>query len=94
MQKRDPRVDPAGPRGRSGGRGPRGRVGRPRGLAEHRIPRLGEELGALPADRIPIAQARYRERARIATVVPERNSTARKGFEITRPTPVEVYAIG
>ena len=30
----------------------------------------------------------------IATVVPARNSTARKGFEITRPTRVEVYAIG
>ena len=30
----------------------------------------------------------------IATVVPDRNSSARKGFEITRPTDVEVYAIG
>src|SRR6266550_1897891 len=30
----------------------------------------------------------------IASVVPDRNSSARKGFEITRPTAVEVYAIG
>jgi len=30
----------------------------------------------------------------IARVVPDRNSSARKGFEITRPTAVEVYAIG
>src|SRR6267143_1342487 len=30
----------------------------------------------------------------IVTVVPDRNSSARKGFEITRPTNIEVYAIG
>ena len=30
----------------------------------------------------------------IASVVPDRNSSARKGFEITRPTAIEVYAIG
>src|SRR5712691_587584 len=30
----------------------------------------------------------------IATLVPDRNSSIRKGFEITRPTSVEVYAIG
>lgn len=30
----------------------------------------------------------------IATVVPDRNTSARQGFEITRPTNVEVYAIG
>ncbi|PYO94698.1 MAG: hypothetical protein DMD62_04650 [Gemmatimonadetes bacterium] len=30
----------------------------------------------------------------IVTLAPERARTARKGFEITRPTPVEVYSIG
>jgi hypothetical protein len=30
----------------------------------------------------------------IATVVPERRATARQGFALTRPTSVEVYAIG
>src|SRR5438552_10335315 len=42
---------------------------------------------------IAAARAVYTASA-IASVVPERNSTARKGFEITRPTRVEVYAIG
>ena len=30
----------------------------------------------------------------IATVVPDRNESARQGFEITRPTNVEIYSIG
>src|SRR5436189_5123691 len=30
----------------------------------------------------------------IVTLAPDRARTARKGFEITRPTPVEVYSIG
>src|SRR6266852_9967620 len=30
----------------------------------------------------------------IATLVPDRNSSIRKGFELTRPTSVEIYAIG
>jgi hypothetical protein len=30
----------------------------------------------------------------IASVVPERNASARKGFEITRSTDVEIYAVG
>jgi len=47
---------------------------------------------ASPEDR-SAARAVYTASA-IATAVPERNSTARKGFEITRPTRVEVYAIG
>ena len=52
----------------------------------------GPARAASPED-LAAARAAYTASA-IATVVPERNSTARKGFEITRPTPVEVYAIG
>ena len=44
-------------------------------------------------DDIAAAHAAFTASA-IATVVPDRNSSARKGFEITRPTDVEVYAIG
>jgi len=52
----------------------------------------GPARAASPED-LAAARAAYTASA-IATVVPERNSTARKGFEITRQTPVEVYAIG
>ena len=45
------------------------------------------------ADEITAARAAFTASA-IATVVPERNSAARQGFELTRPTEVEVYAIG
>jgi hypothetical protein len=44
-------------------------------------------------DDITAARNTFTESA-IATVVPDRNSSTRKGFEITRPTAVEVYAIG
>src|SRR6267378_2077428 len=44
-------------------------------------------------DDINAAHAAFTASA-IATVVPDRNSSTRKGFEITRPTTVEVYAIG
>src|SRR5438105_1568022 len=44
-------------------------------------------------DEITAARAAFTESA-IATLVPDRNSSIRKGFEITRPTTVEIYAIG
>src|SRR5437867_3173993 len=44
-------------------------------------------------DELKAAQGAFTASA-IVTVVPDRNSSARKGFEITRPTKVEVYAIG
>jgi len=47
---------------------------------------------ATPED-ITTARAGFTASA-IVRVVPDRNTTARKGFEITRPTTVEVYAIG
>jgi len=48
-----------------------------------------------PATRDELAAARGAFTASdIVNVVPDRNSTARKGFEVTRPTRVEVYAIG
>ena len=52
----------------------------------------GAGRGASQED-ITAARAAFTASA-IATVVPDRNSSARKGFEITRPTAVEVYAIG
>src|SRR2546425_12020831 len=48
---------------------------------------------AASQDDIDAAHAAFTASA-IATVVPDRNSSMRKGFEITRPTAVEVYAIG
>jgi len=48
---------------------------------------------AASQDDINAAHAAFTASA-IATVVPDRNSSMRKGFEITRPTAVEVYAIG
>lgn len=45
------------------------------------------------SDDLSAAQGAFKATA-IVTVVPDRNSSARKGFEITRPTTVEVYAIG
>jgi hypothetical protein len=42
---------------------------------------------------IQVAHAAFTASA-IATVVPDRNESARQGFEITRPTDVEIYAIG
>ncbi len=48
---------------------------------------------AASQDDISAAHAAFTASA-IATVVPDRNSSMRKGFEITRPTAVEVYAIG
>src|SRR5947209_15274419 len=48
---------------------------------------------AASQDDISAAHAAFTTSA-IATVVPDRNSSMRKGFEITRPTAVEVYAIG
>jgi len=48
---------------------------------------------AASQDDISAAHAAFTASA-IATVVPERNSSTRKGFEITRPTSVEIYAIG
>src|SRR5437016_14591288 len=47
---------------------------------------------AASQDDISAAHAAFTASA-IATVVPERNSSTRKGFEITRPTSVEIYAI-
>ncbi|HEY3220620.1 MAG TPA: hypothetical protein VGJ80_07810 [Gemmatimonadales bacterium] len=44
-------------------------------------------------DEINAAHAAFTASA-IVTLVPDRNSAIRKGFEITRPTSVEVYAIG
>ncbi|HEV8511068.1 MAG TPA: hypothetical protein VGQ48_11515 [Gemmatimonadales bacterium] len=44
-------------------------------------------------DDLKTAQAAFTASA-IATVVPDRNGSARKGFQITRPTDVEIYAIG
>jgi len=44
-------------------------------------------------DDITAARAAFTASA-IATVVPDRGESARQGFEITRPTDVEVYAIG
>jgi len=44
-------------------------------------------------DDLAAARAAFTASA-IATVVPDRNESARKGFEITRPTDVEIYAIG
>lgn len=44
-------------------------------------------------DDIKAAHAAFTASA-IATVVPDRNESARQGFEITRPTDVEIYAIG
>src|SRR2546422_5784089 len=44
-------------------------------------------------DDINAAHAVFTESA-IVSLVPDRNSSIRKGFEITRPTSVEVYAIG
>ena len=44
-------------------------------------------------DDITAAHAAFTESA-IVSLVPDRNSSIRKGFEITRPTSVEVYAIG
>ena len=44
-------------------------------------------------DEIAAARATFTASA-IATAVPERNTAARQGFELTRPTAVEVYAIG
>ena len=44
-------------------------------------------------DEINAAHAVFTASA-IATLVPDRNSSIRKGFELTRPTSVEVYAIG
>lgn len=44
-------------------------------------------------DEIAAARAAFMASA-IATAVPERNAAARQGFELTRPTDVEVYAIG
>ena len=52
----------------------------------------GTGRGASPED-IGAARTGFTASA-IASVVPDRNSSARKGFEITRPTAVEVYAIG
>ena len=52
----------------------------------------GQARVASPEE-ITAARAVYTASA-IATVVPEHNSTARKGFELTRPTRVEIYAIG
>jgi hypothetical protein len=47
---------------------------------------------ASPED-IAAARAAFTSSA-IVTLAPDRNSSVRKGFEITRPTTVEVYAIG
>src|SRR6266567_3745734 len=44
-------------------------------------------------DDIHAAHAAFTESA-IVSLVPDRNSSIRKGFEITRPTSVEIYAIG
>ena len=52
----------------------------------------GTGRAATPED-ITAARGAFTASA-IATVVPDRNSSTRKGFEITRPTKVEVYAIG
>jgi hypothetical protein len=52
----------------------------------------GTGRGATPED-ITAARGAFTASA-IATVVPDRNSSTRTGFEITRPTRVEVYAIG
>ena len=48
---------------------------------------------AASQDDISAAHAAFTASA-IATVVPDRNSSMRKGFEITQPTSVEIYAIG
>jgi hypothetical protein len=45
------------------------------------------------ADEVAAARAAYVATA-IVTLTPNRNRTVRKGFEITRPTKVEVYSIG
>jgi hypothetical protein len=45
------------------------------------------------ADDIAAARAAY-EASAIVSLAPNRNRTVRKGFEITRPTRVEVYSIG
>ena len=52
----------------------------------------GDGRVATPDD-IAAARGAYMASA-IAHVVPDANSSTRKGFEITRPTSVEVYAIG
>jgi hypothetical protein len=44
-------------------------------------------------DDITAARATFTASA-IATVAPDRNASARQGFEIARPTDVEIYAIG
>lgn len=44
-------------------------------------------------DELTTAQRAFTSSA-IATVVPDRNESARKGFELTRPTAIEIYAIG
>src|SRR3989441_6666857 len=45
-------------------------------------------------DALPISAHAAFTASAIATVVPDRNSSMRKGFEITQPTSVEIYAIG
>lgn len=45
------------------------------------------------SDEIDAARDKFTASA-IAAVVPERSATARQGFELTRPTAIEVYAIG
>lgn len=48
---------------------------------------------AASADELAAAQGAYTASA-IARIVADRNESARKGFEITRPTEVEIYAVG
>ncbi|HWC72524.1 MAG TPA: hypothetical protein VG454_01205 [Gemmatimonadales bacterium] len=48
---------------------------------------------SVPDERLDSARAVFRETA-IVTLRPEPNATERRGFELTRPTSVEVYAVG